>query len=67
MLLGVILCSLRSARHDYRRPFVGAGTDHQPRFRALAARGKKSTVAVTAVARELATFMWAIVRAVSAT
>ena len=37
------------------------------RFRALAARGKKSTVAVTAVARELAAFMWAIVRAVPAT
>ena len=37
------------------------------RFRALAARGKKSTVAVTAVARELAAFIWAIARAVPAT
>jgi transposase len=37
------------------------------RYRALSARGKKSTVAVTAVARELAAFMWAIARAVPAT
>ena len=30
------------------------------RYRALTARGKRSTVAVTAVARELVGFMWAI-------
>ncbi len=30
------------------------------RYRALIARGKRSTVAITAVARELAGFMWAI-------
>ena len=34
------------------------------RFRALAARGKKLTVACTAIARELAGFMWAIAREV---
>jgi len=32
------------------------------RYRALIARGKRSTVAITAVARELAGFMWAIAR-----
>lgn len=32
------------------------------RYRALTARGKRSTVAVTAVARELVGFMWAIAR-----
>lgn len=32
------------------------------RYRALVARGKRSTVAVTAIARELAAFMWAIAR-----
>jgi len=30
------------------------------RYRALNGRGKRSTVAVTAVARELVGFMWAI-------
>jgi hypothetical protein len=30
------------------------------RFRALSARGKKLTVACTAIARELAGFMWAV-------
>ena len=30
------------------------------RYRALTASGKRSTVAVTAVARELVGFMWAI-------
>ena len=34
------------------------------RYRALAARGKRLTVAVTAVARELAGFVWAIGREV---
>ncbi len=34
------------------------------RYRALSARGKKLTVAVTAVARELAGFIWAIGREV---
>jgi transposase len=34
------------------------------RYRALVAKGKKSTVAATAVARELAGFMWAIAREV---
>ena len=33
------------------------------RYRALAKRGKKLTVAVTAIARELAGFVWAIGRA----
>ncbi|ESY48922.1 hypothetical protein X744_32295, partial [Mesorhizobium sp. LNJC372A00] len=33
------------------------------RYRALIAHGKRSTVAVTAIARELAAFMWAIARA----
>ena len=33
------------------------------RYRKLIARGKPSTVAVTAVARELAGFMWALARA----
>ncbi|PWJ88227.1 transposase [Mesorhizobium loti] len=33
------------------------------RYRAMIARGKRSTVAVTAIARELAAFMWAIARA----
>lgn len=33
------------------------------RYRALIARGKRSTVAVTAIARELAAFIWAIARA----
>lgn len=32
------------------------------RYRALMARGKRSTVAITAVARELVGFMWAIAR-----
>jgi transposase len=32
------------------------------RYRALTARGKKTTVACTAVARELAAFMWAVAR-----
>ena len=32
------------------------------RYRMLSARGKKSTVVCTAVARELAGFMWAIAR-----
>ena len=34
------------------------------RFRALAARGEKLTVACTAIARELAGFMWAVAREV---
>ncbi len=34
------------------------------RYRMLTARGKKPTVAVTAIARELAAFMWAIAREV---
>jgi transposase len=36
------------------------------RYRALAGRGKKLTVAVTAIARELAGFIWAIGRVVPA-
>ena len=36
------------------------------RFRALAARGKKSTIIVTAIARELAGFVRAIGKEVSA-
>jgi transposase len=36
------------------------------RFRAFAARGKKLTVICTAIARELAGFMWAVVREVQA-
>ena len=32
------------------------------RYRALIARGKRSTVTITAVARELVGFMWAIAR-----
>ena len=36
------------------------------RYRALAGRGMKLTVAVTAVARELAGFVWAIGREVQA-
>ena len=39
-----------------------AQTRLSARYRALAARGKKSTVAVTAIARELAGFMWAVAR-----
>jgi hypothetical protein len=35
------------------------------RFRRLSARGKKSTVVVTAVARELCGFIWAIGQQVS--
>ena len=34
------------------------------RYRALARRGKKLTVAITAIARELAGFVWAIGRSV---
>jgi hypothetical protein len=34
------------------------------RFRAFSARGKKMTVTCTAVARELAWFMWAVAREV---
>lgn len=34
------------------------------RYRALTARGKKPTVAVTAIAREMAAFIWAIAREV---
>ena len=34
------------------------------RFRRLVARGKHSNVAVTAVARELIAFMWAIAKEV---
>ena len=37
------------------------------RYRALVGRGKRSTVATTAVARELAGFMWAIARVVTPT
>jgi transposase len=36
------------------------------RYRALSQRGKKLTVAVTAIARELAGFIWAIGREVQA-
>lgn len=36
------------------------------RFRALSRRGKKPTVAVTAVARELSGFVWAVSRALAA-
>jgi len=36
------------------------------RYRALSARGKRSTVVCTAIARELAGFMWAIGREVAA-
>ena len=36
------------------------------RYRMLIARGKKATVVCTAVARELAGFMWAIARAATA-
>jgi transposase len=36
------------------------------RYRALVGRGKKPTVAVTAIARELAGFVWAIGRVVQA-
>ena len=32
------------------------------RYRALTARGKKTTVTCTAIARELAAFMWAVAR-----
>lgn len=37
------------------------------RFRALSRKGKKSTIVATAIARELAAFIWAIARTVSAT
>lgn len=37
------------------------------RYRALAGKGKKPTVAVTAIARELAAFVWAIGREVQST
>jgi transposase len=37
------------------------------RFRTLSRRGKKSTVVATAIARELAAFMWAIAHEVGAT
>ncbi|TLN19216.1 IS110 family transposase, partial [bacterium] len=36
------------------------------RYRRLVARGKKTQVAITAIARELAAFMWAIVKVVPA-
>jgi transposase len=36
------------------------------RYRALNAKGKKSTVAITAIARELAGFLWAIGREMAA-
>lgn len=36
------------------------------RYRALSAKGKRSTVAVTAVARELAAFLWAVGREMAA-
>jgi transposase len=36
------------------------------RHRALTAKGKKSTVAITAVARELAGFLWAVGREMAA-
>jgi transposase len=36
------------------------------RYRSLAGRGKKLTVAVTAIARELAGFIWAVGRLVQA-
>ena len=34
------------------------------RYRAFVARGKKTTVTCTAIARELAAFMWAVAREV---
>ena len=37
------------------------------RFRTLSRRGKKSTVVATAIARELAAFIWAIAREVGMT
>jgi hypothetical protein len=37
------------------------------RFRRLAARGKKSQVVVTAIARGLVGFIWAVSRAATAT
>jgi transposase len=36
------------------------------RYRALSTKGKKSTVAITAVARELAGFLWAVGREMAA-
>lgn len=35
------------------------------RFRAMRARGKKETVTVTAIAREMACFVWAIAQTVA--
>ena len=37
------------------------------RFRTLSRKGKKSTVVATAIARELAAFIWAIAREVAPT
>jgi transposase len=37
------------------------------RYRALTRKGKLKTVAITAVARELAAFIWAVSRAVADT
>ena len=43
---------------------AGALGDLCKRFRRLTARGKHANVAVTAIARELIAFMWALAKAV---
>jgi transposase len=49
----------RASREGHR---LKAQTRLCARYRTLAARGKRLTVAVTAIARELAGFVWAIGR-----
>jgi len=63
---------LKQSVHDRLPPAVRdialkAQTRLCARYRALAKRGKKPTVAVTAIARELAGFVWAIGRAMPTT
>jgi transposase len=60
--------TIRKRQHDMPDDFVAISWKAQlrlcHRYRSLVARGKKHNVAVTAVARELAGFIWAIACAV---
>ena len=59
-------CKLSKAPRAVREIAWKAQQRLSKRYRALTAKGKKSTVAITAVARELAGFLWAVGREMTA-
>jgi transposase len=59
-------CKLEKAPRAVREIAWKAQQRLSKRYRALTAKGKKSTVAITAVARELAGFLWAVGREMTA-